>query len=116
MTGLNIKNASAMVGSQLILTKQEQLQAFQTVIREIVDLDVLYVQYPGSQARAMAFSEVSFSSAETVTFTTIGATYLVTMNIDYKDSMQDVRPKLRTMMVMLNQMRNDPSAMNGGTL
>lgn len=101
-------------GVQIKPVNAHQMEMYTRVISQMMSLDILYVKMGGNSVM-LAYSEMSIPNAESVTFTTWDG-YTVIIDLPEGESISEVRAKLRTMVIIMDEVRNDKSIHSTGVL
>ena len=109
-----LKEIPRKTGAQIKAANSYQMEVYSRIIGQMTDLDLLYVKLSGNNVM-LAFSEMSIPDAESVTLTTWDG-YTVIIDLPEGEEIREVRAKLRTMVIILEEVRNDPNIHSTGVL
>lgn len=109
-----LKEIPRKTGVQIKSANSYQMEVYSRIIGQMTDLDLLYVKLSGNNVM-LAFSEMSIPDAESVTLTTWDG-YTVIIDLPEGEEIREVRAKLRTMVIILDEVRNDPTIHSTGVL
>lgn len=109
-----LKEIPRKTGVQIKSANSYQMEVYSRIIGQMTDLDLLYVKLSGNNVM-LAFSEMSIPDAESVTLTTWDG-YTVIIDLPEGEEIPEVRAKLRTMVIILDEVRNDPTIHSTGVL
>lgn len=109
-----LKEIPRKTGIQIKSANSYQMEVYSRIIGQMTDLDLLYVKLSGNNVM-LAFSEMSIPDAESVTLTTWDG-YTVIIDLPEGEEIREVRAKLRTMVIILDEVRNDPTIHSTGVL
>lgn len=108
------KEIPRKTGNTVKLVDSKQMDVYTLVITQMLDLDILYTRLDNNQIM-LAYTEMYIADTESIVLTTWDG-YTVILSIPAGDDVWELRAKLRTMEIVMSEVRKDEMIHSTGVL
>lgn len=95
-------------GNAIKPSSAKKLETYSLIISQMLDLDILYDRNPLKNEIMLAYKDMRIANGDSVTLTTYDG-YTVVIYLSEGEPVNELRAKLRTMVIIMDDIRKDPS-------